>query len=98
MAMSTTLTIATALSGLSILLLLVLTAVWVRNYRTFESTLTLGLIAFGAALLLENALAIYFFFSTTMLYSGEPVVQTAILALRSLQLLAIAFLTYVTVK
>lgn len=98
MAMSTTLTIATALSGLSILLLVVLTGVWVRNYRTFESTLTLGLIAFGAALLLENALAIYFFFSTTMLYSGDPVVQTAILALRSLQLLAIAFLTYVTVK
>ncbi|EJN58370.1 hypothetical protein SAMN04487950_0055 [Halogranum rubrum] len=98
MAMSTTLTIATALSGLSILLLFVLTGVWVRNYRTFESTLTLGLIAFGAAMLLENALAIYFFFSTTMLYSGDPVVQTAILALRSLQLLAIAFLTYVTVK
>jgi hypothetical protein len=98
MAMSTTLTIATALSGLSILLLVVLTAVWVRNYRTFESTLTLGLIAFGAAMLLENALAIYFFFSTTMLYSGDPVVQTAILALRSLQLVAIAFLTYVTVK
>jgi hypothetical protein len=98
MAMSTTLTIATALSGLSILLLVVLTAVWVRNYRTFESTLTLGLIAFGAALLLENALAIYFFFSTTMLYSGDPVVQRAILALRTLQLVAIAFLTYVTVK
>ncbi|SEO94087.1 hypothetical protein SAMN04487948_108102 [Halogranum amylolyticum] len=96
--MSTTLTIATALSGLSILLLSVLTAVWVRNYRTFESTLTLGLIAFGVAMLLENALAIYFFFSTTMLYSGDPVVQTAILALRCLQLVAIAFLTYVTVK
>ena len=96
--MSTTLTIATALSGLSILLLVVLTTVWVRNYQTFESTLTLGLIAFGAALLLENALAIYFFFSTTMLYSGEPAVETAILALRSLQLVAIAFLTYVTVK
>lgn len=96
--MSTTLTIATALSGLSILLLLVLTAVWVRNYRTFESTLTLGLIAFGAGLLLENALAIYFFFSTAMLYSGDQTVQTAILVLRSLQLLAIAFLTYVTVR
>lgn len=98
MAMSTTLTIATALSGLSILLLVVLTAVWVRNYRTFESRLTLGLVAFGAVMLLENALAIYFFFSTTMLYSGDPVVETAILALRSLQLVAIAFLTYVTVK
>ena len=96
--MTTTLTVATALSGLSILCLLVLTAVWIRNYRTFESTLTLGLIAFGATLILENALAIYFFFSTTMLYSGEPVVQNAILALRTLQLVAVGFLTYVTVK
>ncbi|SDN01977.1 hypothetical protein SAMN04487949_3189 [Halogranum gelatinilyticum] len=96
--MTTTLTVATALSGLSILFLLVLTGIWVRNYRTFESTLTLGLIAFGATLILENALAIYFFFSTTMLYSGEPVVQNAILALRTLQLVAVGFLTYVTVK
>lgn len=96
--MSTTLTIATVLSGLTILLLAVLTAVWVRNYRTFESTLTLGLIAFGATLILENALAIYFFFSTTMLYSGDPVVQNAILALRTLQLVAVGFLTYVSVK
>ena len=98
MAMSTTLTMATALSGLNILLLVVLTAVWVRNYRTFESTLTLGLIAFGAGLLLENALAIYFFFSTTMLYSGDQTVQTAILLLRSLQFVSIVFLTYVTLQ
>ncbi|ELZ98997.1 hypothetical protein C440_01535 [Haloferax mucosum ATCC BAA-1512] len=98
MAMTPTLTIATVLSGVSILLLLLLTAVWVRNYRTFESTLTLGLIAFGATLLLENALAMYFFFSTQMLYSGDPVVQQAILALRALQLVAIGFLTYVTLK
>lgn len=98
MAMSTTLTIATALSGLSILLLAVLTAVWVNNYRTFRSTLTLGLIGFAVGLLLENALAIYFFFSMAMLYSGDETVQMVILALRALQLIAIGFLTYVTVK
>ncbi|MFC7203679.1 hypothetical protein ACFQJC_09145 [Haloferax namakaokahaiae] len=98
MAMSPLLTIATVLSGISILLLAVLTAVWIRNYRTFESTLTLGLIAFGVTLLVENLLAIFFFFSTEMLYAGTPVVQQAILGLRALQVVAIGFLTYVTLK
>lgn len=96
--MGTTVAIATALSGLSILLLAGLLAVWVRNYRTFRSGLILGLIAFGVVMLLENALAIYFFFSTGMLYSGDAIAQRAIVLLRALQLLALAFLTYVTMK
>ncbi len=98
MAMNTTLMIASGLSVLSILLLFVLTGIWIRNYRTFRSSLTLGLIAFGAVLLAENALAIFFFFSTGMLYSGDPFAQRALVLLRALQLIAIGFLTYVTLK
>jgi hypothetical protein len=96
--MQPTLLIASALSGLSILLLLALVAVWLRNYRTFRSSLTLGLVAFGVVLLAENVLAIYFFFSTSMLYSGDPVAQRALVVLRALQVCALAFLTYVTAK
>ena len=98
MAMGTTIMIATGLSVLNMGLLIALTGVWVNNYRTFESSLTLGLIAFGGVLLLENALAIYFFFSTGMLYSGDPLAQQAVVILRALQLIALAFLTYVTWK
>jgi hypothetical protein len=98
MAMNTTLLLASVLSGLSILLLLGLTAVWVRNYRTFRTPLTLGLLAFGGVLLAENVLAIYFFFSTGMLYSGDPTARRAILLLRALQLCALGFLTYVTMQ
>jgi hypothetical protein len=98
MAMNTTLLIASALSGLSILLLLVLLGVWIRNYRTFRTSLTLGLIAFGGVLLVENVLAIYFFFSTSMLYAGDPVAQRALLVLRALELFALGFLTYVTTR
>ncbi len=54
--------------------------------------------AFGAVLPVENLVAIYFFFSMADLYSGDPVVQQAVLVLRSLQLLAVAFLTYVTMQ
>jgi len=96
--MDTYVMIASVLSGVSIVLLLGLTAVWIRNYRTFRSSLVLGLIAFGAVLVAENALAIYFFFSTGMLYSSDPFAQQALLTLRALQLCAIAFLTYVTMQ
>jgi len=98
MAMNTNLMIATALSGLSILLLLVLISVWVRNYRTFRSALILGLLGFGAVLLVENLLALYFFFSTNMLYAGDPFAQQMLLVLRTLQVTAISLLTYVTMK
>ncbi|WP_311170589.1 hypothetical protein [Halobellus ordinarius] len=90
--------VATVLSGANVVLLAVLTGVWVRNYRTFGSEMTAGLAAFAAAMLLENALAIYFFFSTGMLYVGDPAVQQAVAALRALQTVALVFLTYVTVK
>jgi hypothetical protein len=96
--MDTNLMVAAGLSGISVALLLGLLAVWVRNYRTFRTGLTLGLIAFGSVLLLENVLAIYFFFSTGMLYSGDPLAQRALLSLRALQVIALTFLTYVTMK
>ena len=96
--MDSNLMIAAGLSGFSVALLLALIAVWVRNYRTFRTPLTLGLIAFAGVLLLENVVAIYFFFSTGMLYSGDPLAQRALLSLRALQVIALSFLTYVTMK
>ncbi|TMT87433.1 hypothetical protein E2L06_12915 [Haloterrigena sp. H1] len=98
MVMEPTLAIATVLSSVSILLLLGLTAVWIRNYRMFGSSMILGLLAFGVVLLAENVLALYFFFSTNMLYTGDPFAQRMLLVLRTLQLSAIAFLAYVTIK
>ncbi|MFB6146541.1 MAG: hypothetical protein ABEJ08_02530 [Halobacteriaceae archaeon] len=98
MAMSSTIMAASALSAVTMGLLGVLLAVWVRNYRTFGSPLILGLIAFGGVLLVENGLAIYFFFQTTMLYAGVPAAQQAILALRALQLVAVLFLTAVSMQ
>jgi hypothetical protein len=98
MAMDTTMIVATGLAALNVTLLLVLTGVWVRNYRTFGSELTLGLLAFAVVLLLENLTAVYFFLSTHMLYADMQEVQTAVLTLRALQFVALAFLTWVTLK
>ena len=96
--MNTAITAASVLAGVNLLLLAALAVVWLRNYRTFGSPLILGLLAFDVAMAAENALAIYFFFSMSMLYSGDPGVQTAVVVLRGLQFVALVFLTWVTVQ
>jgi hypothetical protein len=90
--------LASLLAGVNLVCLLVLTAVWARNYRRFQTTLVLGLLAFAVAMLVENALALYFFFTMQSLYSGDPHVQQAVLVLRALQLVAVGTLTYATLK
>lgn len=98
MAMGTSILLASALAGVNIVLLAALSIVWVRNYRTFRTPLVLGLLAFGLVMLVENATALYFFFSMRMLYSGDPTVQTSVAVLRGLQFVALLFLTWVTMK
>jgi hypothetical protein len=90
--------IASGLAVVNILLLGLLTVVWVRNYRTFRSSLVLGLLAFALVMLAENVVALYYFFSMKMLYSGDPSVQQAVLVLRAMQVVALGFLTWVTTK
>jgi multisubunit Na+/H+ antiporter MnhF subunit len=98
MAMGPWVTIAAALSGLNALLLLALCVVWLRNHRTFRSNLVLGLLAFAAVMLLENLVALSFYFSMGMLYAGSPRAGQTVVALRGLQFVALVFLTHVTMK
>ncbi|MDG5775980.1 hypothetical protein VB773_14345 [Haloarculaceae archaeon H-GB2-1] len=98
MAMSTWILIASVLAGLNVLFLGALSFVWLRNYRQFKSPLVAGLLAFGVVMLIENAAAIYFFFSMGMLYSGSLHAQQFVAVLRGLQFVALAFLTYVTMQ
>jgi hypothetical protein len=98
MTMGTWITVAVALAAVNVVLLVALTAVWVRNYRRFRTGMVAGLVAFGTVMLLENAAAIYFFFSMRMLYSGDPGVQQAVAVLRAMEALALVFLTYVTMR
>lgn len=98
MTMGTMTMVGIALTVVNVVLLAVLTAVWLRNYRRFRTPLVFGLVAFGLVLFVENVLAIYYFLSMGMLFAADASVQTAVAALRALQTLALVFLTYVTVK
>lgn len=96
--MTTYLTVASVLSGLNILLLLLLGRVWVRNYRQFGTPLTLGLLGFAVVLVVENLVALAFFFSMGMLYADSATAQLAVLAMRGLQFVAVLFLTVVSMR
>ena len=96
--MSTEITIATALSGGNLLLLGMLTYVWLQNYRTFRTPLVLGLLLFSVVFMLENLVAVYFFFAEEMLYGYDPIVHRTMVILRSLQFVALLSLVYVTLK
>ena len=98
MAMEPTIQAASLLAAVNIIFLTALSAVWLRNYRTFRTPLVLGLVAFGGVMLVENALAVYFFFTMQSFYAGDPHVQQAVLVLRSLQFVAIAGLSYTTLR
>jgi len=98
MAMAPMITAAVAIAGINTVLLLPLVGVWIRNYRTFGTGLVGGLVLFALAMLAENAMAIYFFFSMASFYSGDPGVQKVVLVLRGLQFVAIASLSYTTLR
>ena len=96
--MNTYVTLASGFSVLNVLLLSARVAVWVRNYRQFRTPLTLGLVAFGAVLLVENLVALGFYFSMGMLYAGSQTAQLAVLGMRALQFIAVLAITYVSMK
>ncbi|PSQ59958.1 hypothetical protein BRD18_02290 [Halobacteriales archaeon SW_7_71_33] len=96
--MSPVLMAAIVLAAVNSVMLVALSGVWVRNYRTFGSNLTLGLLAFGLVLLAENLMAVVFFFGMGTLYGSNPLVGPAVLLLRALETVAVVFLTYVTMQ
>jgi hypothetical protein len=88
-----------ALAALNGGLLLALVGVWIRNYRTFRSTMILGLVGFAVVLLAENVAAVYFFFVMgSHLYAMSPLVAAVVTGLRALQFVALGFLTYATLR
>ncbi len=96
MAMSPTLMAASLLSGVTVILLVMLGGIWVRNYRTFQTPLILGLVGFAAVLLVENLVALSFYLSMQALYAMDPTVHTVVAVMRGLEFVAVALLAYVT--
>jgi len=57
------------------------------------------ILGFSTVLLVENAVAVAFFFSSmAMLYSTDPLVGQVVPGMRVLELIGIGFLSYVTLR
>ena len=92
--------VARAAAGVNVLLLVALGGVWLRNYRQHGASHTLGLLAFAVFLLVENALWLYFYLVHPAFigWFNETVVevQVGMALLCGLELVALAFLAYIT--
>jgi hypothetical protein len=94
------LTAASVATAINAVLLVVLLAVWIDNYRTFGSKHALGLTIFGAFLLAENLLTFNYYVINTQVASylaaQDPIAGRAMMSVAILQTVALAFLTWVT--
>ncbi|WP_122089726.1 hypothetical protein [Halalkalicoccus subterraneus] len=88
---------ATLFATFNVCMLLALTYIWVTNYRRFRTAITLGFLCFGIVLLVENLLAIYFFFGTDEFYTTVAA-QQMVLVLRLLESIALICLSWVIVR
>ncbi len=87
--------LAIILNGVNIVLLLFLLSVYVPNYRQMKTALGLGLIVFALFLLLENAMALYGYYSMHDAYAGAMKQESWV---NLAQTAALAVLAYVTWK
>ncbi|ESP89883.1 hypothetical protein [Candidatus Halobonum tyrrellensis] len=100
MVVSSWLYVTWAAAAVNIALLSSLTYVWGRNWLQFHSKHTLGLAGFAVCLLAENATALYLFYwhplVSEWIAAQAPVAHLVIGGLRVLELVALAFLVWVT--
>jgi hypothetical protein len=93
--------VARIAAGLNVVFLVLLVYVWGRNYADMRSKHTLGLLLFAVFLLLENALALYYYLADPTLsvwFSNDvpAIAWQAMMALHVFELFGLAFITWVT--
>lgn len=101
--MSTWIVVAKAATALNVALLLGLGYIWGRNYLTFKSKHTLGLLVFAVFLLLENGLVLYYYLIDPTLsawWHNESLVPTIVwqtqMAINVAQTAGLTFLLWIT--
>lgn len=101
--MSTWIFVAKAATALNVVLLLGLGYIWGRNYLTFKSKHTLGLLVFALFLVLENGLVLYYYLIDPTLsawWHDESLVPMIVwqtqMAINVAQTVGLSFLLWIT--
>ncbi|WP_226042427.1 hypothetical protein [Natrinema sp. DC36] len=101
--MSTWIIVAKVATALNVVLLLGLGYIWGRNYLTFRSKHTLGLLVFALFLVLENGLVLYYYLIDPTLsawWHDESLVPMVVwqtqMAINVAQTVGLSFLLWIT--
>ena len=86
--------LALGFMAVNVLLTVVLIAIYLRNHKVVKSKMTLGMLFFAAAFLIENALSFYFY--NTLLATGLHSLTTFNLVLKAIEMAGLLVLLYVT--
>jgi hypothetical protein len=80
--------------GLNVLLTAALIIIYYRNHKLIKSKMTLGMLFFAAAFLVENALSFYFY--NSLLAQGLDMMTTFNLVVKFFEMIGILILLFVT--
>ena len=80
--------------AINIVLTAVLMVIYFRNHKLIKSKMTLGMLFFAAAFLVENAISFYFYES--LLMAGIVYMTTFNLVIKFFEMAGLLILTYVT--
>gem|GEM_PF-6188160 len=88
--------IVLGITGINVILTAVLLVLFTKSYKTVKSQLTLGLVFFAAAFLLENLMNLYFY--NAILLVGVLGTTTYHLMVAVIEMLALIAILYVNWK
>ena len=86
--------IVLGINGINIMLTIVLIFIYARNLKLVKSKMTLGMIFFAGAFLIENVMSLYFYYS--LLMQGINYITTFNLVVKFLEMIGLLVLLYVT--
>lgn len=92
--MAILMSLTTALTGISALLLIALLFIYIKNLQKIKSNFTMGLFIFAALFLLQNIVSLYFYITMMDYYVADVAVHVFILTL--LQTFAFLILLVIT--
>ncbi|UCD03027.1 MAG: hypothetical protein JSV63_00090 [Candidatus Aenigmatarchaeota archaeon] len=80
--------------GINVILTVLLIYVYFRNHQLVKSKMTLGMLFFALAFLIENALSLFFY--NSLLMQGITYITTFNLVVKFFEMIGLLVLLYVT--
>lgn len=94
--MSMAMYISISLTSANIILLVILTTIYIRNYLEIKAQFSLGLVTFAGILIVQKILTLYFMIDA--MHDYADLLGFPLLVLESMQLFAFGILAFISIK